>query len=589
MKTPSEAKILLAQGSHCDDDIAVVPSSKGKRLRRGLLGGFSTMIASLNPCALVRMTFVFGLALVALGPVALAPPASAQWSSNPGSNLAIADKTGDQVQPKIRPTSDGGCYITWLDNSAGGYDTYIQRLNRQGVEQWPHNGVLVADTSFSSTEDYGLAVDANDNAIVAFRDDRSGGVQIAVNKISPAGALLWGASAVQLSVNAGQGHSPRVAVCSDGHYVCGWSEGTGYRIQRCDPMGNVEWAAGGLSFAPATGSYSLSELQGSDNGSVIAFWVRPLGNIITSNKHLYTQKHDSNGIALWNSGNPVIVYDGGSVQIGYFPNFVADNAGGGIYGWYEVSGSRNAYVQRINASGAEVFPHNGVACSTNTAGRIRISSSVAYSAGTDEIFFFWSDSSSPTQNMWGVYGQKFNGATGARQWTDNGKELVPLSSLQTSFVTCVADNDGHSDAFWFDQPGSGASVMGARLNGAGVIQWGGSPIQICSVTAGKSRLSASLSACKTALVAWGDDRNAAPPTSNGTDIYAQNVKPNGTFGNVARPGDVDGNNYVNIDDLFNVIGHWGPCAGCAADVSPVDCPNGYVNIDDLFTIISDWG
>ena len=63
--------------------------------------------------------------------------------------------------------------------------------------------------------------------------------------------------------------------------------------------------------------------------------------------------------------------------------------------------------------------------------------------------------------------------------------------------------------------------------------------------------------------------------------------------NYPYPGG-DGN--VNIDDLFGVLGHWGPC------VDPDDCPwdchpdNGggsygddNVNIDDLFAILGHWG
>ncbi len=35
-------------------------------------------------------------------------------------NLAVAVKPSDQVQPKIRPTPDGGCYIRWFDNDPSG-------------------------------------------------------------------------------------------------------------------------------------------------------------------------------------------------------------------------------------------------------------------------------------------------------------------------------------------------------------------------------------------------------------------------------------------------------------------------------------
>ena len=84
----------------------------------------------------------------------------AQWSANPAVNLLLADRTNEQVQPKIRQTPDGGSYVSWYDNSGGGYDMYLQHLSADGTEQWPHNGIQIADLTFSSTEDYDLDVDA---------------------------------------------------------------------------------------------------------------------------------------------------------------------------------------------------------------------------------------------------------------------------------------------------------------------------------------------------------------------------------------------------------------------------------------------
>ena len=73
------------------------------------------------------------------------PAAIGAWSPDPAVNLAIADRTGEQTQPKVRATADGGCYISWFDNSTGGYDVYLQRIDAAGNEQWAHNGILLAE------------------------------------------------------------------------------------------------------------------------------------------------------------------------------------------------------------------------------------------------------------------------------------------------------------------------------------------------------------------------------------------------------------------------------------------------------------
>ena len=59
------------------------------------------------------------------------------------------------------------------------------------------------------------------------------------------------------------------------------------------------------------------------------------------------------------------------------------------------------------------------------------------------------------------------------------------------------------------------------------------------------------------------------------------------------PADVNGDGKVNIDDLFEILGHWGTCADpndCPWDLGgPYGSPDGKVNIDDLFVILGAWG
>lgn len=58
--------------------------------------------------------------------------------------------------------------------------------------------------------------------------------------------------------------------------------------------------------------------------------------------------------------------------------------------------------------------------------------------------------------------------------------------------------------------------------------------------------------------------------------------------------DIDDNGYVDIDDVFAVLGNWGPCddpEDCPADVGSAGygCPDGTVDIDDLFCVLGFWG
>ena len=53
----------------------------------------------------------------------------------------------------------------------------------------------------------------------------------------------------------------------------------------------------------------------------------------------------------------------------------------------------------------------------------------------------------------------------------------------------------------------------------------------------------------------------------------------------SMPGDVNGDGYVNVDDLLVVISQWGPCSGCSGDLNE----DGVVGVDDLLVILAHWG
>ncbi len=144
--------------------------------------------------------------------------------------LALSNIPGaDQVQPKLLPLPNNSWYVSWFNNNPNdpppqGYDVYYQILSANGVEQLPHNGVQVAKLSNSSTEDYGLAIDGNGNAILAFLDTRRdpNNQQVTAAKMSPTGQALWGPNGVPLTIGPASHNVPKVTVTTDGFIVVGW-------------------------------------------------------------------------------------------------------------------------------------------------------------------------------------------------------------------------------------------------------------------------------------------------------------------------------------------------------------------------------
>ena len=235
----------------------------------------------------------------------LSTTAWAQWSSDPNQNLALSDIPGaDQVQPKVVPFADNGFFVSWFNNNPNdpppnGYDTYLQRLDANGYEQFMHDGIQIAKLTNSSTEDYGLDIDSQGNALLAFLDTREDPnyQQVTVTKVSPSGEQLWGANGIQLTSGDPQAHQPKVTGTTDGGVVVAYTAyGPKYSfivVQKFDANGKSLWASttlqnNGIILSENKADYQVSDLHASDNGSVIVSFSRDTG--FRSNRYLYANK-----------------------------------------------------------------------------------------------------------------------------------------------------------------------------------------------------------------------------------------------------------------------------------------------------------
>jgi hypothetical protein len=454
---------------------------------------------------------------------------NAQWSSNPAVNLTVCDTTGEQVLPKLGITSDGGCYIGWFDNRSGSYAVYLQKLNSQGVKQFPANGLLISNNSQSSSlVDWDLAVDDSDCCVLAFTDTRAGSsINPYAYRISPAGQFLWGANGIALtdSVLVFQAN-PKVIVTSDGNFVIPWQYNNKIGMQKLNKAGTKLWGSVPLVVLgnPVTGEkFNYPIGVKSDNGSIILYWIGYTGSFISpSNFKTYTQKFSSTGAIQW--GNPQdTIWSLGSAQGTYQPSVYSDGNNGAIYVWQSyVAGPTNCYVQRKNSAGQIQFPVNG-----STVGDVnsdlRFAPAACYMPSTQETYVFWQEKNS-LQSMIGVYGQKFS-SDGTKLWPSTGFIFKPLDGNSFNSLWTFS-KDTSVIVYYTELVTSGGGLIKAfKINRSGTFLWGGgSIITPGSNPSSKGRMVAGMNQNNMSILAFTDGRNDAG------GMYAQNVNYNGTFG-----------------------------------------------------------
>jgi|GEM_PF-1202374 len=463
-----------------------------------------------------------------------AAPAHAQWSADPESNLALASRPAGQAQPKLAATPDGGFYVSWFGGGGDGFDVYLQRLDAAGVPQWAEGGIRVADRDFSSTQDYGLALGAGGEALLAFRyQDPSGVVRAAAARISPQGAPLWGAPGlVYASPAEGAVASPRIAPMPDGGAAVAWtSMSTGALVvQRLSASGERLWGEG-VSLSTPTGTFFIADLHAHDDGSVI---VSGSAQLSFSDRRLWAQKLSASGAPLWGDA-PVQVFNGsdGALQLGNFPTFLPDGSGGAVFAWYQVGMGTASHVrvQRVLSSGALAFPQNGVDAVTGTA-RQRSAPAVTFDAATGDVYVVFPESEqvTSTERHYGVTAQRVD-ATGARRWGAAGRAVVPLAATPTAQVTATLAGNGPLFAWAFAPVAGPIRYEAARYDADGVAVWPAERLAFKTAPTHAARLQARASTEGFTAFAWTD----GPTPEANASLRVQNVRLDGRLGQPIPP------------------------------------------------------
>ncbi len=465
-----------------------------------------------------------------LVPALLLLAAAPQWSDDPFVNQAVAGGPGEQVLAKAAAAPDGGSWVAWFDSRSGSYAVRIQRYDSQGAPLLAAGGLLVSDhPQSSSLVNWELIAAADGDAVLAFTDVRKGGdLDVYAYKIGADGVFRWGPDGVAVSDNTAYEADPQLAQTANGDFVVVWNylpSGDGaIRMQRLNAAGAPLLPPGGINAVTETGrTPCFADVAPAGGDDVIVSWVRDL-SIFSSVKHLRAQRFGPAG-PVWPA--PVAVFDAYNLPIAYAPQLLPDGAGGAVLCWHASDPGAaflyQAFVQRLDAAGAEVFPHNGALVSA-VAGMNHLNPRAAFVPASGAIIVFWTEENSG-QSLWGLSAQKLD-AAGARAWGAGGVTVQPVNFSQKYPPVVVPFDDGAiAFATWTPSGNYGMDqVLAARVDGAGNLVWGGTR-DLCALPSIKSvRLALVPGADGETAVFWEDARNGNP------DLYGQNVHADGGLG-----------------------------------------------------------
>jgi len=381
--------------------------------------------------------------------------------------------------PLIESDGAGGAIIFYTVTVDGGADEiYAQRVDGNGNMLWGSTGVAVATAQDSRIRSNEAA--ANNNAAA----DGDGGAFITYQTYGPFnnmaqhidknGTLLWGANGVQLtnadSVTAG--YESWIVNTGAGTAAVGYSYGYRLYLQRVSAAGALLWGAGTL--ISSTFSSSGSGNQGaylvfdslSATKSVMLSWIDVRYETSQQNDvNLFAQKVDLNGNLIWQkTGIPLTI----AADYAYNPDMIIDKNGGFFIAYDSVY---TTTVQHVNSSGNLLWGGSGIA----VAPGYYQTNPVIADDGSGGIITMWYDERTGAHYSGSaLFAQRYN-LQGKAQWRVDGIPVITQNvSINHTTNPILSLEDGTAIACW-----SNGDVYAAKFGGTDGLL----PVSLISFTA----------------------------------------------------------------------------------------------------------
>jgi len=274
--------------------------------------------------------------------------------------FSVCSQLYDQKSPKMRADGYGGAVVSWQDKRSVSINfVYAQRLLSFGDIQWTTDGVQVCGLAGGQTNAK-IGAQPDGGAIVAWEDKRNGNYDLFAQKLdATSGAQLWGPNGATVCFYPGNQSAIDLTTDNVNGAIISWKDDRNGPLEiyanRLDESGIIVWP-GIASSGVFMGNGINSNIVGDNNGGAIITWQDSLTS--GGSFDVYAQRVDSTGTKLWGTSNKgVSLASGGQSD----PKHVGTGDGGAIFCWWDKRNGidHDIYAHHLFPEGHEIF-HMGV-------------------------------------------------------------------------------------------------------------------------------------------------------------------------------------------------------------------------------------
>jgi hypothetical protein len=255
--------------------------------------------------------------------------------------------------------------VGFFSSENGNYNVRLQYYDFNGNAQWAGGGILISNhTQNSWLSDWDLTADNTGNCVLAFNDVRDGNANVYAYKVSSSGTFEWGADGIALTTATEDEYAPKICVDGQNNTLVVWERPatphTQVVLQKIEPNGTLTWGSQGITYQTGTQDYTGPVGIGLSDDSFIVAFYKQTGPSYSPTRHVYAQKFDASGAAVW--GSDAAISTAGGISAWTNLGVASDASDGILVSWID---DRNndmqlqGYVQHVNCNGTIAWSANG--------------------------------------------------------------------------------------------------------------------------------------------------------------------------------------------------------------------------------------
>jgi hypothetical protein len=470
----------------------------------------------------------------------------AQWVDDPYNNTFIANCNDGAAELYVSTDiSTGDSYVQWHYQGENGWSPWIQRLNSEGVPQWPADGIHVTTPDFA-TWSPGYSMTAVEGGVVTMF--RTLGPHHWVVKVNADGTFPWGEHGIMLFDGEGGGRSEVIAGDDGGVWVLGTDMDNSF-LQYVNADGTLRTMA---TITDPDKKCTNGKLIASDDGVYVVYAKQTLQGYTNYIKEIYVAGYNKDGELIVPE---TLLLAQQTVGASYVHYAISDGMGGGyVYQWHSgIGGAYNIYVTHFDKTGTPTISEpNGVPVHSTDPNNFYINAYPTIDPNTNDLLLVYRQTEAYSQSQYKAYINRIT-TTGEKPW---GEGILMLDNGTEHFYGLRIDAFENGDGFAviYHDGASTQTIEAQGFDMDGNTTWS---TQMCSHPYPKTGTENTTGFHEGQnIVAWVDAQNGG--------VYGQNIGWDGTMGEVTPPAplpcdpptDFQGTYFFETDTDFGVHLSW---------------------------------